>query len=140
MSNFNLYSRYYDLLYCDKDTYTECDYVTSILKLHEPNGNNWIEFGAGSGRHGSIFKELGIQWTGIEKSPDMAAQCKAKGLEVYVGNIEDYSLSPRFFDVVLSLFHVISYLPTNQDVIKTFKCSPPVSRCKAAFLKVLMTS
>ncbi len=120
MSNFNLYSRYYDLLYNDKNTQAECEYVTKLIRMHDPISTKWLEFGAGSGRHGHIFKHSGIEWAGIERSAEMAEQAKSKGLKVYIGNIRDCKVVGQAFDAVLSLFHVISYLSKNDDVTQTF--------------------
>lgn len=120
MTPFNLYSQYYDLLYADKPTEQEAHYVLDRLQAFGVPGLNWLEFGAGSGRHGSFFQQMGIQWTGIERSAAMAAQGQEKGLVVQAGEIQQVSLLPQQFDAVLSLFHVVSYLTANADVAATF--------------------
>lgn len=120
MNNFNAYSQYYDLLYADKPTAEECQHVQDTLAALEVAGTSWLEFGAGSGRHGQVFQACGITWSGIERSAEMAAIGREKGLDIHTGAIQEVSLLPRQFDAVLSLFHVVSYLTSNADVLQTF--------------------
>ncbi|RZL04953.1 MAG: class I SAM-dependent methyltransferase, partial [Pedobacter sp.] len=81
------------------------------------------ELGCGSGSHAMYLSKEGFQITGIERSPEMVDIARKKniqGFEPIVGNIEDFSLDKRF-DSVISLFHVISYLTTNDALLKCFK-------------------
>lgn len=120
MSNFNAYSQYYDLFYQDKNTLGECEYVIEQLSHFAVPGQNLLELGAGSGRHGKVFKELGWIWTGIERSPSMVALAQADGLNAQHGEIENFRLNTQY-SAVLSLFHVISYLTENQVLNATFR-------------------
>lgn len=122
MSSFQLYSQYYDLFYADKDTASECKYVSEVLEDNGVLGKRWLEFGAGSGRHGQVFRSMGVDWHGLEISPDMAKKGLSQKLAIKVGDIrkEEYSSTLRF-DAVLALFHVVSYLHRNQDVVSTFQ-------------------
>lgn len=121
MSNFDLYSQYYDLVYKEKDTVGECKYVVDRLDSFGVSGNNWLELGAGSGRHGRHFKDQGIQWQGVERSENMVAQAKQKGLHIQEGAIQNFQLQNQSFDAILALFHVISYLTDNEDLNATFQ-------------------
>lgn len=121
MTNFSLYSQYYDLLYTDKETESECAYILSTLHKAGVTGSKWLEFGAGSGRHGRLLAQSQIKWTGVERSEKMALQGQQYGLDLYVGDIRDCCIAEQAFDAVLALFHVVSYLTSNQDVLATFK-------------------
>lgn len=117
---FKLYSKYYDLLYLNKDYGAETDYVVGLLKRYDVSGKNLLEFGSGTGVHGRLLAERGYQVTGIERSDEMVAQAESTtGFTSQQGDICTVHLG-RSFDVVLSLFHVVSYLTTNASVQSVF--------------------
>ena len=45
---FNAYSRYYDLLYRDKDYVAEAEYIADLLEQFGVSGKRLLEFGSGS--------------------------------------------------------------------------------------------
>jgi len=118
--NFNFYSKYYDLLYKDKDTESECDYIIERIEEYGGNSNDILELGAGSGRHGQIFKKKGISWKGLELSSEMIEIAQIKDCKIDHGDIEFFSYETQF-DTIISLFHVISYITENGKLINTFK-------------------
>ncbi|MDQ7949307.1 MAG: class I SAM-dependent methyltransferase [Pedobacter sp.] len=123
MSNFNLYSKYYDLLYRDKDYESESAYVVKTLKTYLPNLSSLLELGCGSGSHAKYFADQGLMVTGIERSEEMVEQAIAKEIknfEIVTADISAFSLNKKF-DAIISLFHVISYLTSNDQLIATFK-------------------
>lgn len=112
---FNAYSRYYDLLYRDKDYVAETDYVARLLRAHGA-GTDVLEFGSGTGRHGRLLAERGYRVLGIERSHEMIEQSvEAEGFSCRQGDICVLDLG-RQFDAVLALFHVVSYQTTNSAV------------------------
>ena len=117
---FDAYSRYYDLLYRDKDYAAEVDYIDRLLQRHGASGPELLEFGSGTGKHGRLLAQRGYRVTGIERSAEMVAQTMpVDGFTCQVGDIATVQLE-RAFDAVLSLFHVISYQVTNQAVGAVF--------------------
>ena len=117
---FDAYSRYYDLLYRDKDYATEVVYIDKLLSRHSVSGHDLLEFGSGTGKHGRLLAELGYQVTGIERSAEMVAQSTAtEGFSCRQDDICKVQLG-RTFDAVLSLFHVVSYQVSNQAVRAVF--------------------
>ena len=48
---FDGYSRYYDLLYKDKNYKSESEYISSLIKTHSPNAKKVLELGSGTGIH-----------------------------------------------------------------------------------------
>jgi SAM-dependent methyltransferase len=116
---FNAYSRYYDLLYRDKDYVAETDYIARLLQAHSA-GVDLLEFGSGTGRHGRLLAERGYRVLGIERSAEMIAQSvEVEGFSCQQGDICALALG-RQFDAVLALFHVISYQTTNPAVCAVF--------------------
>ena len=48
-ANFNLYSKYYNLLYADKDYQGETSYIKNLLQKYFPSAKSILEFGSGTG-------------------------------------------------------------------------------------------
>ncbi len=121
--NFKLYSQYYDLLYEDKDYPSEVNYIADLINSYSTGSKTLLELGAGTGKHAFLLAEKGFQVTGIERSADMVAIAKNNvhsNVNIQIGDITDFNLN-QTFEVATSLFHVISYLTENKDLINTFK-------------------
>jgi SAM-dependent methyltransferase len=117
---FDDYSRYYDLLYQDKDYAGEADYIHDLLDKHGVARGVLLEFGSGTGKHGRLLAERGHTVHGIERSAAMVAQAAlADGFTCQQGDICVVQLG-RIFDAVLSLFHVISYQTSNAELMAVF--------------------
>ena len=115
------YSRYYDLLYRDKDYAAEADYVYSRLEKFCPCSiGTLLEFGSGTGIHARLLAKKGVQVTGIEYSAEMVAQAEiTENFTCCQGDIREARLNSRF-DAVVSLFHVMSYQTENSDMRNVF--------------------
>jgi SAM-dependent methyltransferase len=117
---FNSYSEYYDLLYRDKDYQGESDYVKKLLINHGIKQGNILEYGSGTGRHACLLAAAGYRVYGIELSAEMVAKAQAaEGFTCQQGDICTARLEKKF-DVVLSLFHVMSYQTNNNDIQAVF--------------------
>jgi len=117
---FDAYSRYYDLVYRDKDYAAEAKYVDGLLRRHGVAGSDLLEFGSGTGKHGRLLTQRGYRVLGIELAAEMVARAaSAPGFETKQGDIRTVRLG-RTFDAVLSLFHVVSYQTANADVQAVF--------------------
>ena len=114
------YSKYYNLLYADKNYADEADYIEGLLKKHAPGSETILEYGCGTGEHGLLLNKKGYDVYGIERSPAMAKIASSRGLSCEVGDITTLKLD-RIFDSVLSLFHVISYINSNQQLLSLFR-------------------
>ncbi|MFC1784220.1 class I SAM-dependent DNA methyltransferase [Candidatus Neomarinimicrobiota bacterium] len=129
MKVFSDYAQYYDLLNQQKDYKMEVDYIISLINKFARNANNLLELGCGTGLHAVHLAEKGYCITGVDQSEDMVslAQERLKTLpnsmsnliNFYIGDIRNYSINETY-DVVLSLFHVISYQVTNRDLSQSF--------------------
>lgn len=119
-TNFNYYSKYYDLLYNTKNYNEEAKYISECIKLYDPNAKKILEFGSGTGIHGLILQNMGYDIFGIERSQQMVDKAKLNGYPCMQADIVDFEVG-RQFDVVIALFHVISYLNDNDSLEKTFR-------------------
>ena len=123
-----IYSQYYDLLYEDKDYKNEVDYVSKRLG-HDGVLKNLtlLDLGCGTGIHTREFSKRGLTCMGIDISEGMievaALQSEDLDSATYkVGDISDYHLSKNF-NYIVSLFHVFSYLTSQEQVEGFFKSS-----------------
>ena len=117
---FSAYSQYYDLLYRDKNYVDEAGYIQVLLARYGITHGSLLELGSGTGKHGCLLAELGFSVHGIERSGEMVARAtQGAGFTCQQGDIRVVQMS-RTYDVVLSLFHVISYQTTNADVKAVF--------------------
>lgn len=117
---FAFTSRYYDLIYQEKDSAAEAEYVDRLLKRHGIAGQQLLEFGSGTGRHGCLLASLGYTVHGVECSQAMvdAAQ-HADGFNCQHGDITTVKLD-KSFDAIVALFHVVSYQISNHAVQAVF--------------------
>jgi SAM-dependent methyltransferase len=120
MTLFDSYGQYYDLLYADKAYEAEAKAVRDLLRSHAPEAGTLLEFGAGTGRHARLLAGLGYDVTAVERSSAMLQRATvAAGVGYINADIREVDLGRRF-DAVVSLFHVVSYQSTDQDVLATF--------------------
>ena len=127
MSQFgDLYSQYYDLLYSDKNYSEEVEYIDKLIKLGTSDASSILDMGCGTGKHAELLCDKGYIVHGIDLSESMfkIAETRRKGKEERLSfgcsNIQDLHLN-RELDVVVSLFHVMSYQNSNEELIKAFE-------------------
>jgi len=118
---FDNSGNYYDLIYSDKNTNSEVDYIEALLIENNLRGKHILELGSGTGRHGVRLAKRGYEVIGVERSKTMVSKVESCiGFNSILGDITDINLF-RKFDVVLALFHVASYQTSNQDFNRLFK-------------------
>lgn len=121
MGVFKDYSKYYNLLYKDKDYKAETEYIISLINQNSSDAKSILNLGCGTGNHDFIFSEKGYEVVGIDLSHNMIEIAKSKEssankpVTFLQGDIRNLKLD-REFDVVLSLFHVMSYQSSNEDL------------------------
>jgi SAM-dependent methyltransferase len=125
MDNFDLYANYYDLIYNQKDYSSEVVYVNKLIKkFSERKIETVLDLGCGTGKHANLLSESGYEVDGVDISPKMI-QLASKSfvsndkLRFFEGDINSYSTGKKY-DLVTSLFHVISYQNTNDELLATF--------------------
>ena len=123
MHTFDAYAAYYDLLYRDKDYAGEASYVDGLIRRHRSGAKEILELGCGTGSHACELVKHGYTITGIDRSEAMVQRAKerairsgvAHGLTFAQGDLKEFR-SGQSFDVVLALFHVMSYQTSNDDL------------------------
>jgi SAM-dependent methyltransferase len=129
MTIFGNYSRYYDLLYRDKNYIGEARFMHQLIQNHTLNAQLIFELGCGTGNHAVLLANEGYNIHGVDLSEGMLQKANerlsllppelASRLEFSQGDIRHIKLK-KTFDVVISLFHVISYQTTYEDLLAAF--------------------
>lgn len=120
---FELTNIYYDLLYRDKPYQQEANYISNLLQYYSPNAHQILELGSGTGNYSTYLSLLGYTITGIERDEEMNKIARSKLIPNFTpitNNIVSFELQLTC-DAVVALFHVISYLTTNNELISCFK-------------------
>lgn len=129
MTVFAGYSRYYDLLYRDKDYAGEASYVAGLIERHAPSSRSVMEIGSGTGAHAAELAQQGYDVTGVDMSEGMLAAAESRKKEMPPGLASRLSFAlgdarsvrlDRRFNAVISLFHVMSYQTSNADLAAAF--------------------
>lgn len=129
MNVFGNYSRYYNLLYKDKDYAGEAEYAHNLIQKYNSGAKSILNLGCGTGRHDFLLAEKGYSVTGVDMSEDMLAVANSQlstfnsnssTLNFIQGDIRSVRLN-RKFDSIISLFHVMSYQTSNDDLKAAFE-------------------
>jgi len=128
--NFDAYASYYDLIYRDKDYAAEAEYIATHIKQNAPKAKRILELGCGTGMHAEYLARLGYTVHGVDMSKDMLVHAEerkstlppevAKKLTFERGDARTVRTFENY-DVVISLFHVMSYQVTNNDLAAVFE-------------------
>jgi SAM-dependent methyltransferase len=121
-NNFRKYASFYGLFNQEKDYAGETDYVAGLIRRYGNAGRTVLDLGCGTGGHAVELIKGGFEVKGIERSSDMAEIARDNGVDCEVGDISQVKLENRF-DVVVSLFHVMSYLTEDEALANCFRLS-----------------
>jgi len=143
MKVFGNYASYYNLLYQDKDYQGEAGYIYSLIDRYAPDSVSVLELGCGTGRHALLLAEKGLEVHGIDMSHDMLAEAREQAsavsddifgrISLAQGDVRTWRCDQRF-DVALSLFHVMSYQTTNQDLYDAFSTASTHLKSEGVFI------
>lgn len=121
------YSKYYDILYLDKNYERECDFIENVFKRYSSfNPLKILDVGCGTGGHLIHLAKRGYEVVGIDKSESMVRIAEEKisqhklRAKVVVSDAVDFNLNEEF-DACISMFAVINYIVQTDDLIKAFK-------------------
>ena len=121
------YASAYDALYRGKDYEGEADLVERILAREAmPGHRTLLDLGCGTGNHALPLARRGYLVVGVDRSPAMLAQARAKATEAGLpagtapsfleGDIRTADAGRRF-DAALMMFAVLGYLHSDEDVL-----------------------
>jgi SAM-dependent methyltransferase len=124
----NTYSKYYDLLYREKNYSIEFNYIDHIIKTHthpyhKKQNISVLDIGCGTGKHLKYFKDAGYTVFGIDLSENMILRAR-KNLNQEENLIRSSASNFRFdtkFDIIVSLFHVMSYQVETEELDRAFR-------------------
>lgn len=136
---FKDYANYYNLLYRDKNYKEEVEYINSLVKQSGIEPHSLIDLGCGTGQHLFEFEKLGFEVTGMDLSEEMIAIAKleatnrASSAKFYSGDIRTFTIDSKF-QVVISLFHVMSYQTSNDDLERAFRTAKELLSPEGLFI------
>lgn len=123
---FGRYSYFYDLIYREKDYETECDYLEQLFgRFSVTPVKSLLDLGCGTGGHALLMARRGYEVTGVDMSELMLQKAKEKAaeqrlsVEFLLSDIRRLDVGCSF-DAVISMFAVISYQTTNEDLLDAF--------------------
>ena len=124
---FQEYAGYYDDLYQDKDYRGECSFLEDIFATFGSKTiTSLLDLGCGTGGHALLLAERGLEVTAVDLSEQMIGVARERaherGLEVDIqqADIRQLELGKQF-DAVISMFAVIGYQISNEDVSNTLQ-------------------
>ena len=126
METFQDYAYYYNAFYKDKDYAKEARQIDEILKKYGKNIHSVINYGCGTGKHDIELSRIGYSCTGIDLSETMIEVAKQnskneeKKIDFSVADIRKFEPEKKY-DAVISLFHVMSYQNSNEDIRAAFQ-------------------
>jgi SAM-dependent methyltransferase len=125
------YAESYDLFYQDKPYREEAEYAAALIKDRLPGAKTLFDLGCGTGLRSLELARLGFRVFGVDQSSGMLAAARehlaaapdipSSEVEFQTGDITSFTSSRR--DCVVSLFHVYSYLTTEEALKQAVGCS-----------------
>ena len=119
------YSYIYDNIYSNKNYKKEFDFILKYLKRFSPKSKTILDLGCGTGSYTQFFAKKNYQITGVDISKSMIDIAKKKirnkkNVSFIVKDIRKLKLKKKF-DIVVSLFDVLSFLKYKNDANTFFK-------------------
>lgn len=134
---FNLYAQYYDLLYKDKEYKKEAEYLHSLIQKYHPDAKTILSLGCGTGKYEFELEKLGYTITGVDLSQQMIDIANNDKDESKCKFIQDDIRSLRLrkkFDIVVSLFHILSYQNSEKDITAFFNTAKQHLKTNGIFI------
>lgn len=122
-----LYSRYYDIVYADKDYEKECDFIEQVFRSYASGKPaSILDVGCGTGGHLIPLVRRGYEVVGVDKSESMVRIARTKlqkfnlNAKVYIGDMADFAINQKF-DACICMFAVINYIIETDKLIKALR-------------------
>src|SRR5947209_4160000 len=122
-----LYASSYDELYREKNYRDECVLLSETFRRYAPSPvTSILDLGCGTGGHAVELARRGHVVAGVDRSPEMLRRAEAKaaaaGLSITwsCADVRDFHFDQRF-DAAISMFSVLGYLTSNDDLHRCFR-------------------
>jgi len=89
----------------------------SVLQLRAQPGGHLLDVGCGVGILVETMGRLGWNAEGIDTDEEVVAVCRARGLRVTLGKLEEQHYPDNHFDVV-TMMHVIEHVPDPVEMLR----------------------
>lgn len=140
LKNFDEYAYYYNAFYGEKDYKAEAQIISSLIDRYWDSNSKpkkILNLGCGTGKHDVELSKLGYQIKGIDISENMISTARSTSqsdLIIYeVGDVRDFRDNIKY-DVCTSLFHVMSYQNSNDDLRASILTASQELRTKGLFI------
>lgn len=127
MNKLNLFYKYYDLLYADKNYKSEVEKTLSIIeKYHSLSIVKMLEIGCGTANHTIELLKYNIALTAIDTDKKMIELAKKKVIasedmsQITLLNLSIEELAEQEFDAIIALFNVITYIKSANELQSFF--------------------
>lgn len=114
------YAEIYDLLYQEKNYQYEVDIIEDVIHKYKPEATNILDYGCGTGNHTNVLVNKGYTIYAIDKSESMLNIAKRKlqnHQNIHFYRCEEKNvITPKSIDVCVTLFDVVSYMTTNEEL------------------------
>ena len=121
MKQFEKYSKFYDLIYKDKNYKEEVEFVCKFIKKYKSHAKNILSLGCGTCNHEILLAKKGFKIVGIDVSEEMLRIARkkikkaglAKDIKIFRRNTQSFRFKKRF-DIAIALFNIVGY--QSEDV------------------------
>jgi SAM-dependent methyltransferase len=111
-------SRYYDILYKDRDQGEADMFMQNLINFLKPAPNSFmLDLACGKGRHAVSLSKMGFNVTGIdisEKSIHVAEKFASKNLQFAIHDMRK-TYMVNYYDYVFNLFTSMGYFDNDRD-------------------------
>ena len=134
MNIFADYSKFYDLLYQDKNYHAEVSYLVNLINAHGNKGKDILELGCGTGRHALLFAQQGYKVHGIDLSADMVEKAQAlrseypqlvDAMTFESADLRAVRLSQKFDVIFFEFMYIVMPYTNLKKKIKLRKMTQP---------------
>jgi SAM-dependent methyltransferase len=132
MSYSGKHAKYYDLFYEDKPYHEEAEYVLALIRARRGEVATILDLGCGTGLRSLELARRGFTVCGVDQSVSMLTAARRHlaaandvlpaTVDFQTGDITTFR-AKFHYDAVISLFHVFSYLTTEEALNQAVECS-----------------
>lgn len=123
--SYTIFARHYDHVLDGVDYDEWYRFLRSAMIIHNPESQNVLEIGTGTGKFGPRFASDGFDIVGIDNSIAMlkAAKRRARGrYHIVCADARSFSFKKKF-DFIFCVHDTLNYITSLEDVSKVLTCA-----------------